>query len=121
MGLSFGRRASDVGGASDVAQTNLVVFHFGGPSQFETYDPKPADCYSVVLAGGGLRGGAVYGASDKIGAYPDRDPVSSADLAATIFWRFGIDPSLEVRDPTNRPFRLSDGQPLTPLFGQMRA
>ncbi|HET6882950.1 MAG TPA: DUF1501 domain-containing protein [Pirellulales bacterium] len=75
------------------------------------------DCYSIVLAGGGLRGGVVYGASDKIGAYPDRDPVTPADLAATIFWRFGIDPALEMRDPTNRPFRLSDGQPLTSLFG----
>ncbi|HEY2252448.1 MAG TPA: DUF1501 domain-containing protein, partial [Planctomycetaceae bacterium] len=39
------------------------------------------DCYTVVLAGGGIRGGQVYGASDKIGAYLDRDPVSPADLA----------------------------------------
>jgi hypothetical protein len=75
------------------------------------------DCYSVVLAGGGLRGGVVYGASDKIGAYPDRDPVSPADLASTIFWRFGIDPTIEIHDPINRPFRLADGQPLGMLFG----
>jgi uncharacterized protein (DUF1501 family) len=74
------------------------------------------DCYSVVLSGGGLTGGAVYGASDKIGAYPDRDPVTPADLAATIFWRFAIDPTLEMHDPTNRPFRLADGQPLATLF-----
>ncbi|HVX11896.1 MAG TPA: DUF1501 domain-containing protein [Pirellulales bacterium] len=74
------------------------------------------DCYSIALAGGGLPGGVVHGASDKIGAYPDRDPVSPADLAATIFWRFGIDPESEMRDPTNRPFRLADGQPLTALF-----
>jgi uncharacterized protein (DUF1501 family) len=75
------------------------------------------DCYTMVLAGGGVRGGAVYGASDKIGAYPDRDPVSPADLAATIFWRFGIDPAREIHDQTNRPIRLSDGQPLWSLFG----
>jgi hypothetical protein len=74
------------------------------------------DCYSIVLAGGGLKGAAVYGASDKIGAYPDRDPVTPADLAATIFWRFAIDPTLEMHDPTNRPFRLADGQPLATLF-----
>lgn len=74
------------------------------------------DCYSILLAGGGLRGGVVYGASDKIGAYPDRDPVSPADLAATILWRFGIDPNIEIHDPTNRPFRLAEGQPLAPLF-----
>jgi hypothetical protein len=75
------------------------------------------DCYSMVLAGGGVRGGAIHGASDKIGAYPDRDPVSPADLAATIFWRFGIDPTHEIHDQTGRPIRLSDGQPLWPLFG----
>jgi hypothetical protein len=74
------------------------------------------DCYTVVLAGGGVRGGAVFGASDKTGAYPDRDPVTPADLAATIFWRFGIDPNREVKDQTNRPIRLADGHPLTTLF-----
>lgn len=75
------------------------------------------DCYTVVLAGGGVRGGTVYGASDKAGAYPDRDPVSPADLASTILWGFGIDPSREVHDQTNRPLRLADGQPLATLFG----
>ncbi|MSR60190.1 MAG: DUF1501 domain-containing protein [Planctomycetaceae bacterium] len=75
------------------------------------------DCYTVALAGGGVRGGSVHGASDKIAAYPDRDPVSPADLAATIFWRFGIEPEREFHDPTGRPFRLADGQPLYSLFG----
>lgn len=74
------------------------------------------DCYTVTLAGGGIRGGSVHGTSDKIGAYPDRDPVSSADLTATILWAFGIDPGREVLDQTNRPLKLSDGQPLTALF-----
>jgi hypothetical protein len=74
------------------------------------------DCYTVVLAGGGVHGGTVYGASDKIGAYPDRDPVSPGDLAATLFWRFGIDPARELKDQTSRPVRLSEGRPLTSLF-----
>jgi hypothetical protein len=74
------------------------------------------DCYSVVLAGGGVEGGAVHGASDKIGAYPAADPVTPADLAATIFWRFGIDPATEIRDQTGRPFRLAEGTPIRPLF-----
>jgi hypothetical protein len=73
------------------------------------------DCYTAVLAGGGVRGGQVYGASDKIGAYPARDPVTPADLAATIFWQFGIDPDTEVRDQTARPYRLAEGQPLVSL------
>jgi hypothetical protein len=74
------------------------------------------DCYSVVLAGGGVRGGAVYGSSDKAGAYPDADPVTPGDLAATIFWRFGIDPSTEIQDSTGRPYRLAEGEPIRRLF-----
>jgi hypothetical protein len=75
------------------------------------------DCYTAVLAGGGVTGGAVYGASDRIGAYPAADPATPADVAATIFWRLGIDPGTEVRDQTGRPFRLAEGEPLTRLFG----
>jgi uncharacterized protein (DUF1501 family) len=74
------------------------------------------DCYSVLLAGGGVTGGAVYGASDRIGAYPAVDPVTPADLAATIYWRFGLDPATEVHDQTSRPFRLAEGEPLRKLF-----
>jgi hypothetical protein len=74
------------------------------------------DCYTALLAGGGIRGGAVYGSSDRIGAFPASDPVSPGDLAATIFWRFGIDPDLEIRDTTDRPHKLADGRPITELF-----
>jgi hypothetical protein len=75
------------------------------------------DCYTAVLAGGGVRGGAVHGASDRIGAYPALDPVTPGDLAATVLWRFGLDPAAEVRDQTARPFRLAEGEPLARLFG----
>jgi len=75
------------------------------------------DCYSMVLAGGGIRGGVVHGASDRIGAYPAADPVTPGDLAATLFWRFGLDPATEVRDLTGRPYRLAEGEPLGRLFG----
>jgi uncharacterized protein (DUF1501 family) len=74
------------------------------------------DCFSIVLAGGGVQGGVVYGSSDRFGAYPASDPVSPADLAATLFWRFGIDPANEIRDLTGRPYRLAEGQPLRRLF-----
>lgn len=75
------------------------------------------DCYSILLAGGGIQGGQVYGASDRHGTYPDRDAVTPADLAATIYWRFGLDPTTHIQDHTGRPYRLSDGQPLSALFG----
>lgn len=74
------------------------------------------DCYSMVLAGGGVRGGTVYGASDPIGAYPAADPVSTGDLAATLFWRFGLDPTAEIHDQIGRPYRLAEGEPLRRLF-----
>ncbi len=74
------------------------------------------DCYSVLLAGGGVKGGYIHGASDQWGAYPDRDPVTPGDLAATLFWAFGIDPTREMHDKTGRPFTLATGSPITSLF-----
>lgn len=75
------------------------------------------DCQTVLMAGGGVRGGSVYGDSDRIAAYPDVDPVSPGDIAATILWRFGINPKIEVHDQQNRPFRLADGEPVARVFG----
>jgi hypothetical protein len=73
-------------------------------------------CYSAVLAGAGIQGGAVYGASDRWAAYPARDPVSPDDLGATILYALGINPATEIRDPVGRPLRINNGQPLTRLF-----
>jgi hypothetical protein len=70
------------------------------------------DCYSILLAGGGFPGGAVHGASDKLGAYPDADPVTPGDLAATIFAAFGIDPETLVHDALGRPYPVAAGRPL---------
>ena len=74
-------------------------------------------CYSAVLAGGGIRGGLVHGSSDRWAAYPDSDPVSPADLAATILLALGIDPSDQVIDPIGRPLPLSRGNPVRAVFG----
>jgi hypothetical protein len=67
-------------------------------------------CYTVLLAGGGVKRGFVYGASDKNGAYPDRDPVRPDDLAATMFHLLGIDPGTQVRDASNRPLLIAEGK-----------
>ncbi len=74
-------------------------------------------CYTIILAGGGVRGGIAYGASDKLGAYPDADAVTPADLAATLFWRLGLDPAREIIDLTGRPYKLADGRPIRAVFG----
>ena len=74
------------------------------------------NCYSIVLAGGGVEGGATFGSSDSIGAYPASNPVTPGDLAATVFWRFGLDPGREIRDRLDRPFPIADGEPMRALF-----
>ncbi len=74
------------------------------------------DCYTVLMAGGGIQGGSVYGESDRIAAYPAVDPVTPGDIAATIFWRFGFEPHHDLHDTLGRPHRLADGDPLTRIF-----
>lgn len=69
-------------------------------------------CYTVLLAGGGVKRGFVYGASDKHGAYPAENPVGPDDLAATMFYLLGIDPQTEVRAVGNRPVLISEGKPV---------
>jgi len=74
------------------------------------------DCFSMVLAGGGVRDGYVHGTSDKRGAYPETDLVSSGDLAATLFWRFSLDPASVIHDRLGRPIRVGEGEPVRRLF-----
>src|SRR5262249_10930173 len=58
-------------------------------------------CFSAVLAGGDVRGGQVYGASDAQAAYPTENPVRPEDLLATLYWSLGIAPETEIRDQEN--------------------
>jgi hypothetical protein len=72
-------------------------------------------CYSVVLAGGGIRGGQVFGASDRLGALPADQPCGPNDLHATIFHALGIATDATIVDQSGRPSPISDGRVL-PLF-----
>jgi hypothetical protein len=74
-------------------------------------------CYSVVLAGGGIRGGQVYGSSDRSAAYPSTSPVSPADVVATIYHCLGIDPRAHFSDQQGRPLVASTGNPIQALLG----
>ena len=71
--------------------------------------------YSVALAGGGIRGGQVYGSSDASGAFPKTQPCGPPDIHATVFHCLGISPRAVIRDKLGRPFPVSDGKvlPLT--------
>ncbi len=68
--------------------------------------------FTAVLAGGGVRGGVVHGASDRYAAYPAANPTAPADLAATIYHCLGLDPHLLLRDRLGRPQTLCEGTPL---------
>ena len=76
-----------------------------------------ANCYSILMTGGGIRPGQVYGESDQIGAFPRRGRVfSTADTLATVYHCLGIDPHAELTDPTGRPQPATTGEPMTELF-----
>jgi hypothetical protein len=74
-------------------------------------------CYTVLLAGGGIRGGFVHGASDSIGARPQMHPVTPADVIATIYTCLGIPHDLELHDRLQRPFVVCPwGSPITAIL-----
>jgi uncharacterized protein (DUF1501 family) len=68
--------------------------------------------FSVMLAGGGVRGGVVHGESDPQGAFPQTDRVGPEELHATLYHCLGIPPDAEVTDRQSRPYRACDAEPL---------
>jgi len=96
----------------------VVMGEFGRTPKFNANGGRDhwPDVFSVLLAGGGIRGGQVYGASTPDGAYPAADPVTPGDLAATLYHCLGVRPETEIVDRLNRPFPIADGQPLLRLL-----
>lgn len=72
--------------------------------------------FSVALAGGGIRGGYVHGASDRLGAQPKEGRVRPENLTATLFHCLGLNPFSEIEDPAGRRFSLSPGEIVTDLL-----
>ncbi len=73
-------------------------------------------CYTVLFAGAGVPGGAVYGSSDRTAAHPREHPVGPEDIAATIYAALGIDLDAELHDAQNRPQALCSGKPIAALL-----
>jgi uncharacterized protein (DUF1501 family) len=65
--------------------------------------------FTSVLAGGGVKGGCVWGSSDRFAAEPATLPTAPADLAATVYHCLGIDPAQEITDRLDRPATLCHG------------
>ena len=78
-------------------------------------------CQSVVLAGGGIRGGQTYGASDRFAERPFDNPVTPAHIAKTVYHAMGVH-ELEAKDRDGRVYNLlAEGEPLTSLFSRRSA
>lgn len=73
-------------------------------------------CYSLVMAGAGIRGGQVIGESDEHAAYPQSRPVTPEDFLATIYYAFGIPHETEIYDQLRRPHPLTRGEPVYELW-----
>ncbi|MEI7683632.1 MAG: DUF1501 domain-containing protein [Planctomycetota bacterium] len=72
--------------------------------------------FSVVMAGGGIRGGYVHGRSDRSAAFPADGIATPGDFVATVLQSLGLDPRAELRDQLGRPVSASTGQPVRSLF-----
>ena len=74
-------------------------------------------CYSGLLAGGGITGGAIYGSSDAHAAYPATNPVTPQDYTATLLHALGVPSHQTLTDPAGRPHSIYGGRPIEALFG----
>ncbi len=73
-------------------------------------------CYSLLMAGGGIRPGHVHGSSDRTASYPSVNPVSPEDIAATIYHCLGIYHHRHVLDQQSRPLVIGTGEPIQPML-----
>ncbi len=103
-------------------ENTLVVLatEFGRTPEINANDGRDhhAPGFTCLLAGGGIRGGQVYGATDEIGHKATENPITIPDFNATIAYSLGIPLDQVLYSPSKRPFTVTDkGQPLTQLFG----
>lgn len=101
----------------------VAIAEFGRTPKINSYGGRDhwGHVFSFVLAGAGIRGGQVYGSSDKTGGFPASHRVQPQELTATIFHLLGIGHEATFRDRTGRPLPVSKGEPLWTLLGSQPA
>jgi hypothetical protein len=118
--VSFDALMDDLADRGLLAETLVVVVgEFGRTPRINKLGGRDhwGHVFSMALAGAGIRGGQVIGASDKNGAYPITEPVRGGDLTATIFHLLGIDPGGMFRDKADQPHPLTKGEPIAVALG----
>jgi hypothetical protein len=122
--VSFDALLGDLADRGLLAETLVVVVgEFGRTPRINKQGGRDhwGHVFSMALAGAGIRGGQVIGASDKNGAYPVTDPIRGGDLTATIFHLLGIDPGGMFRDKADRPHPITKGEPIAVALGAVPA
>lgn len=112
---------SDLNASGLLSKTLVVVLsEFGRTPRINDGGGRDhwARVFSAFMAGGGIKGGSIVGASDENGMDPAERPVKPFDLHATICHALGIDLNREIITQQGRPMRLlrKDGQPIQELF-----
>jgi Protein of unknown function (DUF1501) len=118
--ISFAALLDDLNDRGLLGETLVVVIgEFGRTPRINKLGGRDhwGHVFSFALAGAGIAGGQVIGASDKNGAYPATDPIRGGDLTATLFHLLGIDPSGMFLDRANRPHPITRGEPLAAVLG----
>ncbi len=118
--VTFDALMTDLADRGLLAETLVVVIgEFGRTPKINKQGGRDhwGHVFSTALAGAGIRGGQVIGASDKNGAYPASDPIRGGDFTATIFHLLGIDPNGMFRDKANRPHPITKGEPIVAALG----
>ena len=119
LDLAYSALLEDLAGRGLLDETLVSMYgEFGRTPKINKMGGRDhwGPCQSVVMAGGGVRGGQIYGASDSHAAYPKNKPVSPEDILATMYHALGLPPEAEIRDRQGRPYRISDGRPIVELF-----
>jgi len=113
MDQAFAALLEDLSQRGLLAETLVVCLaEFGRTPRFNNRGGRDhwGSVFSVALAGGGVRGGVVHGASDALGAQPAQARVQPQDLTATILHCLGIDPDSQIHDRLGRPIAACTGE-----------
>jgi hypothetical protein len=112
LDLAFSAIVGDLADRGLLDETLVVMMgEFGRTPKLNTAGGRDhwPRVFSVVMAGGGVKGGQVLGSSDRVGESPRDEPVTPADLACTIYTLLGIDPKHELHTSDGRPVQVNQG------------
>jgi hypothetical protein len=101
----------------------VAIGEFGRTPKINKYGGRDhwGHVFSFVMAGAGIRTAQVYGSSDALGGHPKSNKVEPPDLTATIFHLLGIGHDAFFPDPTGRPIRVAEGEPIRGILGNTPA